>query len=130
MTAKPAKATVAEVPIDLQGRSIDAFNSEALRSAIEWAFNYRGDVTITLTSNLAIEGYVFDRRWDGEAFLRLMPRNSDERMRIPIAEIASISFTGKDTASGKTFENWIRKYALKKLAGESANLESESLDEE
>ena len=31
-------------------------------------------------------------------------------------------------AEGKTFENWVRRYAEKKLAGETASIESEELE--
>ena len=44
-----------------------------------------------------------------------------------IASIKSLAFTGKDAASGKSWESWIRRYAEKKLAGEAANIESEAL---
>ena len=60
----------------------------------------------------------------------MIPKNSDDRLAIPQSDIASLSFTGKDTASGKSFETWIKKYAEKKLAGEAANIESESLDQD
>jgi hypothetical protein len=116
---------------DLHGRIVDASDPEILRQAIELAFNYRGDVTIARSSGESIEGYIFDRTTDkrsGEPVVRIIPRNSDERIVIPIAEIAAVSFSGKDTASGKSFETWIRKYAEKKLAGEKASIESESLD--
>ncbi len=118
---------------DLQGRTVDASDPQALRQAIEQAFNYRGDVTIARCNGESIEGYIFDRHTDkrnGELVLRIIPRNSDDRIVVPMADIAALSFTGKDTASGKSFETWIRKYAEKKLAGESASIESESLDGE
>src|SRR5690349_22351013 len=34
---------------------------EELRIALEKAFDYRGDVTVTLKDNSRIEGYLFDR---------------------------------------------------------------------
>src|SRR5437660_7484921 len=36
-------------------------SEEELRIALETAFDYRGDVTLTLKDNSKIEGYVFDR---------------------------------------------------------------------
>jgi hypothetical protein len=39
-----------------------------------------------------------------------------------------LCFTGKDAAAGKTWENWMRRYAEKKLKGEAADIESETLD--
>src|SRR5688572_25113670 len=130
MTAKPAKSTAPVAPDNLQNHSVDASNPEALREAIELAFNYRGDVTIVRrSSGQLVEGYLFDRRLDRNPQVRVVPKDSEARLTIPLDDIASLTFTGKDTASGKSFENWIRKYAQKKLAGETASIESESLDE-
>ncbi len=118
----------------LQGYAVDAADEAALRKAIELAVDYRGDVTITRRSDgQAIEGYIFDSRRDretGELVVRMIPRNTDDRISVSLSDIASLKFTGKDTASGKTFENWIRKYAEKKLAGERASIESEPLDDD
>lgn len=134
MTGKPAKSTASISPPEvLQGFVVDGSDPEPLRHAIELAFNYRGDVTITRKSTgESIEGYIFDRHVEkasSEIILRLIPRDSDERVTIAQSDIASLKFTGKDTASGKSFENWIRKYAQKKLAGEAASIESDSLEE-
>lgn len=120
-------------PENLQGFRIDASDPAALREAVDLALNYRGDVTIVRRSDPApLDGYIFDRQSGkgspDDVVLRLIPRDSDERIRIPLADVASLSFSGKDTASGKSFESWIKKYAQKKLAGEAANIESESLD--
>jgi hypothetical protein len=116
----------------LQGYSVDASDQAALRKAIDLALDYRGDVTITTTrsSPRAIEGYVFDRREDGAlgVCVRVIPRDGAPRMTIPLADITRIEFTGKDTASGKSFETWVKKYIEKKTAGECASIESESLD--
>jgi len=133
MTGKPAKSTASTIDREkLQGFAIDSADPDALRRAIDLAFDYRGDVTIERTSSRQIvEGYLFDRRVDpttSEMIVRLIPKDSDERVAIPLSDIGSLRFSGKDTASGKTFENWIRKYAEKKLAGEKASIESESLD--
>lgn len=132
MTAKPAKMPAPAAPENLQGFTVDAADPHELRHAIELAFDYRGDVTIARKSGAAIEGYLFDRhtvKASGEMVVRIIPTNSEMRIAVPFSDIASIAFTGKDTASGKSFENWIRKYAQKKLAGESASIESEPLDE-
>lgn len=120
-------------PTQLQGRVVESSNSADLRKALEQALDFRGDVTITRKSSVtAIDGYVFDikttKAAGGESTVRLIPKNSDEHLAIPFSDIASLSFTGKDTAGGKSFETWIKKYAEKKLAGEKASIESESLD--
>jgi len=110
-----------------QGIVVDGSDPEPLRNAIDLALDYRGDVTITRRSTgEALEGYIFDRT-DGSA-IRIIPRDRDERITIPFDEIARMEFSGKDTAAGKSFETWMKKYVEKKLAGERANIESEPLD--
>lgn len=117
----------------VQGLVVDASDPVALQQAIELAFDYRGDVTIIRRSSPdRIEGYVFDRRQDrasSECIVRLVRSDSDERITIPMSDIASIAFTGRDNASGKSFETWVKKYIEKKLAGEHASIASEPLDD-
>ncbi len=130
MTAKPAKTTSATPSHqNLQGWSADSSDPVALHAAIELAFNYRGDVTIVRKSSREpIEGYVFDRRGNDSAtgpLLRLIPKGTEDRVTVPISDIAALRFTGKDTASGKSFESWVKKYAQKKLAGEAANIDAD-----
>jgi hypothetical protein len=50
-------------------------------------------------------------------------------LRIAYADIAALSFTGKDTAAGKSWEAWVRRYWEKKASGEGVlSLEPESLE--
>ena len=103
-----------------------------VREALEKAFDYRGDVTVTRKDSTQVEGYVFDRRRGTslrESFVRLIPKNSGEKISIAYADIAALAFTGRDTAAGKSWEAWVRKYWQKRAAGESGiALEPESLD--
>lgn len=107
-------------------------NEQELRVALEQAFDYRGDVTITLKTGLRIEGYIFDRRSRPElhnSVVRLLPKNSAERVSVPYSEIAGLVFTGRDTAAGKSWEAWVRKYWEKKAAGEkNIGIHAEKLD--
>jgi hypothetical protein len=96
-------------------------NEEELRVALEKAFDYRGDITITRKDGSKIEGYVFDRRSRAtlkDSVVRLYPKNSNEKIAISYAEIGALAFTGRDTAAGKSWEAWMKKYAAKKAAGE------------
>ena len=107
--------------------------SEAeLRDALEKAFDYRGDVTITRKDGSRVEGYIFDRRNAAtlaESVVRLIPQNSREKISIPYSDIAALAFSGRDTAAGKSWEAWVRKYWEKKAAGEKGfGLEPEKLD--
>jgi hypothetical protein len=96
---------------------------------MDLAFDYRGDVTIHTTDARVIQGYIFDRRSDGpEPYVRLIPPDSNQRLTIRYAEISRIEFTGRDTAAGKSWETWLKKYKEKKARGEAANIEPEPLD--
>ncbi len=105
-----------------------------IREALEKAFDYRGDVTLTLRSGEQVEGYLYDRRTGktlAESIVRIMPGKGEDRSRrsIPYTEIAALAFTGRDTAAGRTFEAWVRKYWEKKAAGEkNIQIEPEKLD--
>jgi hypothetical protein len=105
---------------------------EEVRVALEQAFDYRGDVTLTRKDGGKIEGYIFDRVAGATlstSFVRLLPRDSNQRVKISYADIAALAFSGRDPAAGKSWEAWVRKYWTKKTTGEGdANLEPESLD--
>ena len=93
------------------------------------AFDYRGDVTVHTTDGRVIEGYVFDRRSDApEPYVRLIPKDSDQRVIVRYAEIVRLVFSGRDSAAGKSWETWLKKYTQKKARGEKANLEPEPLE--
>ena len=96
-------------------------SEEEIRQALEKAFDYRGDVTLTQKNGSRIEGYLFDRRTGAtlaDSFARIYPKNSSEKLSIAYSDIAALAFTGRDTAAGKSWEAWIKKYAEKKAAGE------------
>ena len=58
-----------------------------------------------------------------------MPQGSRERVAVAYSEIAALAFSGRDTAAGKSWEAWVRKYWEKKAAGEqSVGLEPEALE--
>ena len=104
------------------------------KDALEKAFDYRGDVTLTLRSGEVVEGYVYDRRQGktlADSMVRVMPSKGEDRSRrsIPYAEIAAVNFSGRDTAAGKSFDAWVKKYWEKKAAGEkNIQIEPERLD--
>ena len=61
--------------------------------------------------------------------VRLIPKDTDDQVAIRYADIARLEFTGKDTAAGKSWETWVKKYQQKKAAGErNIGLEPEKLD--
>jgi hypothetical protein len=99
---------------------IPSLASEAeVREALEKAFDYRGDVTITLKNGEKVEGYLFDRRSGSslsDSFVRVIPTNVKTKVNVSYADIAALAFTGRDTAAGKTFEAWVKKYWEKKAS--------------
>ncbi len=107
-------------------------SDEDLRSALEKAFDYRGDITITRRDGSKIEGYLFDRRTGAtleDSAVRLLPKDSNAKLTISYSEIAALAFTGRDTAAGKSWEAWMKKYWEKKGAGETGiALEPEALE--
>jgi hypothetical protein len=116
---------------------IPALADEAeVRDALEKAFDYRGDVTITRKDGTLVEGYLYDRRSEPTlqaSVVRIMPTPKDgqtyERVMVSYSDIAALNFSGRDTAAGKTFDAWVKKYWDKKAAGETnIQIEPEKLD--
>jgi hypothetical protein len=121
---------------NLEGWIPELATEAEVREALEKAFDYRGDVTVTRKDGTTVEGYLYDRRSEPTleaSLVRIIPTPKPgvpvERVMIPYADIAALQFTGRDTAAGKTFEAWIKKYWEKKAAGETnIQIEPEKLD--
>jgi hypothetical protein len=117
---------------NLEGWIPPLASDDEIRLALEKAFDYRGDVTLTLKDGAKIAGYVFDRRTGptlAESQVRLIPATEDKKVAVRYSDLARIEFTGRDTAAGKSFETWVKKYNEKKAAGEkNIGLEPEKLD--
>jgi hypothetical protein len=116
----------------LEGWVPELAGDEDVRQALEKAFDYRGDVTITRKDGSKVEGYIFDRRTGKtltDSAVRLFPKDADQKISIPYSEIAALAFSGRDTAAGKSFEAWVRKYWEKKAAGEkNIGIQAEALE--
>jgi hypothetical protein len=121
---------------NLQGWIPDLATEADIRAVIEKAFDYRGDVTVTLRTpnqdGSQITGYLFDRRVGptlNDSVIRLMLAESNQRPAIPYSEIAGLSFTGRDTAAGKSYEAWVKKYWEKRQKGEkNISIDPEALE--
>lgn len=105
----------------IEGWIPELASEEDVRAALEKAFDYRGDVTITRKDGSKIEGYIFDRR-DGktlvDSVVRIIPKGSHQKTSIPYSEIAALVFSGRDMAAGKSWEAWLKNYWERKAAGE------------
>jgi hypothetical protein len=114
------------------GRTWQTASDEDLRVGLEKAFDYRGDVTITRKDGTRIEGYIFDRQTGAtleKSVVRIIPRDQSIKISILYSEIAGLAFTGRDTAAGKSWAAWLKKYLEKKAAGEkNIELKPEKLD--
>lgn len=95
---------------DLQGSVFRPTSEEELSEVVDQAFDYRGDVTLELKSGESIVGYVFGRtNNDTRADLELFPTDKPGQITIQYADIAAMTFSGKDTALGQSWESWIQK---------------------
>ena len=124
---------------NLQGWIPQLATEADIRAVIEKAFDYRGDVTITRKNKddgknndgSQITGYLFDRRIGPtleSSVVRLMLATG-ERPTVSYSEIAAIAFTGRDTAAGKSYEAWVKKYWEKRAQGETnISIEPEALE--
>jgi len=104
----------------VQGWVPELASEEELRIALEKAFDYRGDITLTLRDGSKIEGYIFDRITGptlAASFVRIIPSDSTPRRKIAYADIAALAFSGRDTAAGKSWEAWVKKYWENKVVG-------------
>jgi hypothetical protein len=117
---------------NLQGWIPQLATEADIRTVIEKAFDYRGDVTITGKDGAETTGYLFDRRAGStldNSVVRLMLATSNERPAIRYSDIAAIAFTGRDTAAGKSYEPWVKKYWEKRAKGEkNISIEPEALE--
>jgi hypothetical protein len=115
----------------LQGWVPELAAENELREALEKAFDYRGDVTITKKDGTVVEGYIFDRKSAptlNASLVRVLPKDSNQRQSIPYSEIAALAFSGRDTAAGKSWEAWVKKYWEKRAKGEIYNLAPDTQD--
>jgi hypothetical protein len=131
MTAEVLKYTLEQVEAlelapgteheQLEGWVPELASEQDLKNALEKAFDYRGDVTITLKSGEKIEAYIFNRSTGAtlaESFVQYFTPKADDKRKLSYADIARLEFSGKDRAAGKHWEDWVKAYTEKKAAGE------------
>jgi len=117
---------------NLEGWIPELAGEDELRQALEKAFDYRGDVTLTLKSGERIEAYIFNRQSGAtlaDSYVQYFTPGANDKRKVSYAEIARLEFGGKDRAAGKHWEAWVEKYNAKKAAGEkNIALVPEALD--
>jgi hypothetical protein len=131
MTGEVAKYTIEQVESlelvpgtqheQLEGWIPELASDEDLRNALEKAFDYRGDVTITTKSGERIEAYIFNRSTGAtlaDSYVQYFSPKSPGKLKLSYADIARLEFSGKDRAAGKHWEDWLKAYNERKAAGE------------
>jgi hypothetical protein len=106
---------------ELEGSVPTLASDEDLKAALEKAFDYRGDVTLTLKSGEKIEAYIFNRSTGAtlaDSWVHYFTPSAPEKRKVSYAEISRLEFTGKDRAAGKHWEDWVKAWNEKKAAGE------------
>lgn len=107
---------------NLEGWVPTLVSDDDLRLALEKAFDYRGDISLTFKNGEKIEAYVFNRYTGNtlaDSYVQYFTPNAGDKRKASYAAIARIEFSGKDRAAGKHWEAWLQKYAEKKAAGET-----------
>jgi len=131
MSAEVMKYTLEQVEVlevapgfehhNLEGWIPELASEEDLRQALEKAFDYRGDVTLTLKSGERVEAYIFNRLPGltlADSYLQYFTPSANDKRKVSYADIVRLEFSGKDRAAGKHWEAWVKKYNEKKAAGE------------
>ena len=113
-------------PGSLEGRVFRPSSRAEIAEAVELAFDYRGDVTMALTTGESVVGYLFNRdAAEPDPWIEVFPADNPSPVRIPYAAIASLAFTGEDTANGKSWETWVSKKESERRA-EAARVEADA----
>ncbi|HEY9125829.1 MAG TPA: hypothetical protein VIM62_01815 [Acidobacteriaceae bacterium] len=111
----------------LQGVTFEIHNDAERIEAIDKAFDYRGDVTLTLP-NGPLECYIFNRdASEKPPRLEVFVKGQEAPLVIPYSDVQAIAFTGRDTADGKSWAAWVaKKDTERKAEAEKIRQELES----
>jgi hypothetical protein len=116
----------------LEGKVPELASDEDVRQALEQAFDYRGDVSLTLKNGERIDAFIFNRQTGAtlaDSYVQYFTPTAPDKRKVSYAEIARLEFSGRDTAAGKRWEDWVKAYNERKAAGEKdIALHPEKLD--
>ena len=131
MTAEVSKYTIEQIESlelapgteheKLEGWVPELASENDLRNALEKAFDYRGDVTITTRAGELVEAFIFNRHTGAtlaDSYVQYFAPNVAGKQKLSYADIARLEFSGKDRAAGKHWEDWVKAYNERKAAGE------------
>jgi hypothetical protein len=119
--------TAPAIPSSLQGVVFECLTEQDRLSAIEKAFDYRGDITLDLINGTKIEGYLFNR--DNDAHpprVELFVKGSEQPTIVPYSDIHAVAFTGNDPATGKSWRDWVAKKESERKA-EAERIKAEAI---
>jgi len=96
--------------------------SLTLAEVIDRAFDYRGNTTIVKRDGTEVVGYLFNRnRLVPEPFVQFFDEKGDGPFTVLYADIANITFTGKDTAAGNSWKAWVERKERERTQGAGAS---------
>jgi hopanoid biosynthesis associated radical SAM protein HpnH len=93
------------------------WSAPASMESLRVAFEYRGDVTLLLDDDSRVDGYLSNLTDDA---IRLWCRGETDQLQIPIRHIKHVELTGRDTASGKSWQTWMKKQEAAQAAATEA----------
>jgi hypothetical protein len=115
------KNHTSSVPDSLEGRKFTPATEQERAEAIEFAFDYRGDVTLGLTSGESIVGFLFNRHASGEPpsiefFPQDDPSPTHRSRRLPLlVKIRQTASRGKRGRRKKSLNAVWMRLASKKM---------------
>ncbi|MEZ0299691.1 MAG: hypothetical protein ACAI35_24820, partial [Candidatus Methylacidiphilales bacterium] len=119
------------IPEDLptmEGMNFTFTNDTDRYEGLDKAFDYRGDVTLTLASGETLSAFIFNREADLKPpRISVFVKGEDAPRYFTYSEINAVAFTGKDPANGKSWRNWVAKKHSERKA-EADKLEAELKD--
>lgn len=106
------------VPQDsLEGWAPEVSDGLPLAAIVDFAFDYRGNVTLSMRDGTERPGYVFNRdARAAEPFLQMFDEEGKGPITIPYAQLRTIRFTGRDTAAGTSWKAWVERREAAKRA--------------
>jgi hopanoid biosynthesis associated radical SAM protein HpnH len=109
----------------------EALHQDELARALAEASDFRGDVTVTLDDGSRHTGYLFNV---DAGSIDLFPQGEPRAITLPRNRVARVEKSGRDTADGKSWEAWHKKYVDNKArvargeAKQNIDLHAEALN--
>ena len=92
-----------------------------LGEVIDFAFDYRGNTTIVKTDGSEVVGYIYNRNGAVPApFVQFFGEDGGGPFTLAYSEIATIKFTGRDTAAGNSWKAWLERKEREKSSKAAA----------